>query len=373
MVVPHERGGNVTTTSRYSNARSVFWLGLVGLPLLALVSGCNEPVHVEDSWNALGQPFRGEVWMASEADAREAFAEMRKNVEAVEASMGYGVEGSLLEHLNANAADDYVRIEDRDFYRVLTLALDYAQFSHGAYDPTVAPLDRLYSRETRRVPTPREIEIVLDSVGWGKVTRAPEGRAVRFRHPGVELNLDTVTRGFALDAASRVFARTGSRAGLLRLGASAVAWQSPPGEQAWSVRIEDPRSPGRTLFHLNVANRCLAASGRPPTDVAGILDPRTGTPSSSDLLAAVALADSAGDANALSAALFVLGSHASGDLLGRMHRAEAVLLLEGNGEPSLLVSASLAGRIDLSPELNAEIEGRVRFILPPQKIEVELP
>jgi thiamine biosynthesis lipoprotein len=287
--------------------------------------------------------------------------------------MGSGVEGSLLSDLNARAPDEYVTIEDRDFYRVLTLALDYAQFTHGAYDPTVAPLERLYSRPTGRPPTPAELAVVRESVGWDKVTVAPEARAVRFRHPAVALDLDVVVRGFALDAASRVFARSGSRAGLLRLGGVAVAWRAPPGQTEWSVPIADPRAAGRTLLTLSVSNRDLAVVGLDPTRVADLLDARTGMPASSDLLAVVALADSAADANALATALYVMGSHPAGDLLARMNRSEAVLLTEGNGEPTLLVSSSLRGKVTLSEDLATEVSGRVRYILPPDEIEVKLP
>jgi thiamine biosynthesis lipoprotein len=176
-----------------------------------------------------------------------------------------------------------------------------------------------------------------------------------------------------LDVAARVFARAGSRAGLLRLGPVVAVWQSPPEESTWNVPIEDPRDPSRTLLHIRVANRNLAIAGRLETDVSSVLDPRTGDPAASDLLAVLTVADSAAGASALSSALYVMGSRASGDLLGRMHRAEAVMLVASEGGPTLLASASLKGRLELSADLKAELSGNVRYLLPPQSIEVELP
>ena len=72
----------------------------------------------------------------------------------------------------------------------------------------------------------------------------------------------------------------------------------------------------------------------------------------------------------MSTALFVGGVHRAAELLGRTNRVEAVLLVEGDGAPRLLASASLAGKLELSPELEAEIVGGIRYLLPPQSIDL---
>ncbi len=141
----------------------------------------------------------------------------------------------------------------------------------------------------------------------------------------------------------------------------------------WQVPISDPRRLEGVLLELRTSNRGIGVTGHREADVRLVLDPRNGLPASSDILAAVALADSAADANALASALFVMGSHAAGDVLGKMIRAEAILLAAGNGEPYLLASVSLKGRLTLSPELEAEVGGRVRYLLPPETISIELP
>ena len=339
-------------------------------------AGCREPVSADREWTTHGRTLRAEVWMAGAEDVQAALESIHESVDGALALLDPSAADSALGRMNRAAENDYYTVESSDLGRAIRLALDYAQFTKGAFDPTVAPLERLYERGTGRVPTPGEIELVLARVGWDKIAVAPEAHAFRFLQPGMQLDLGAVSSGFALDVASRVFARPGSRAGLLRLEPGILAWGSPPGLAEWSVEVVDPRQPDRTLLELLVAHRGLGSVGNRVIDGGAaslILDPRSGRPATSDVLAAVAVADSVADACALAEAVFVLGSHQAGDLLKKMIRAEAVLLVAGNGAPVLLASASLEGKLRPSPELEAEVGGRVRYILPPSTIAIELP
>jgi len=345
------------------------------LTLLGLgVVGCGEPVHLERRSRAMGEPLSVELYVAGEREAELALADINTHLEAVESMTDREWPDSDLARLNAGATEGYHVVVDADFFRLLRLALDYAHVTRGAYDPTAGPLERLYRRGPGRAPTPEEIRQALERVGWQQVTVAPEGRAVSFRQPTIQLDLDTVARGFALDVAARAFARPGSYAGLLQLGNDLLVWNHPPDQERWTVRLHDPRSSDREFLRLSVANRGVALAGQPLTGDPTVIDPRSGLPAASDVLAALAISDSAADAAATAPALLVLGSKAGGELLSKMNRVEAVLLCSGGGEPYLLASATLGGRIELSPALSAEVGGReVRYILPPQELELMNP
>jgi hypothetical protein len=100
-----------------------------------------------------------------------------------------------------------------------------------------------------------------------------------------------------------------------------------------------------------------------------VLDPRDGRPASSDVLVAVAIADSVADAVTVSRALLVGGSTRAGRLLGeKTRRVEAILLVRGTDGPQLLASASLQGRFELAKELSAEVPSSPRFLLPPSEL-----
>lgn len=338
------------------------------IALLALL-GCAEPVHESASWTGPeGLPATVDVFMTTEPDAKLALREAREAIERIDALMGHRQTDGELARLNRQASEGYYEVQDADLYRCLLLAFDYAKASRGAFDPTVGVLAPLYRAADGglRSPGPEELAADLELVGWEQVTVAPEARAVRFRRPGMRVDLGGVAKGFALDAAARTLTRPGSRAASLRLGGNFYAWNSPPGQEAWALPIPDPRHPERLLLTVQVANRGVSVSGQVSGSRGLVLDPQSGRPVAGDVLAAVAIADSAADADALSTALVASGYHRAADLLGRMRHVEAVLLLRGETAPRVLASGTLTDRLEISADLDRETEGNVRYLLPPR-------
>ena len=101
-----------------------------------------------------------------------------------------------------------------------------------------------------------------------------------------------------------------------------------------------------------------------------IIDPRTGNPASSDVLVAVALADSVADAVAISRALLVGGTSRAGTMLSeKVRRVEAVLLVRDGESVQLLASATLQGKLEPATELAV---GAPLFLLPPGELKGRL-
>ena len=316
----------------------------------------------------MGGQVTAEVYTTTEHSAQALLDEIRQAVGRVETGMSADAVGRV----NREAARGALRL-DRDLYRCIRLALDYAKASEGCFDPTVGPLSRLY--DAGHDPSPDEVEAALKRVGWPQVILEREALSVRFRGPGIELDLGGIVHGYALDVAARNFALPGSLAGRLHLGNHLYVWGLPPEQSTWTVRLDDPREADRPLARLTVASsRGIALCG-PPSGAAGatreagppVIDPRTGRPPASDVLVAVAVADSTADADAISTALFVGGSGRAGALLSKTRRVEAILLVRGERAVYLLASASLRGRFEPSPELANEAAGRVRYLLPPAR------
>ncbi|MCP3982562.1 MAG: hypothetical protein GY716_25000 [bacterium] len=345
---------------------------IVGVSTLVLLgTGCPDPVHRSSGWAAMGDRAEAEIYTITERDADLALEEFREAIEKVEALVDPGDADGELARLNVEAGAGHYRVEDRDLFRMALLALDWARASRGAFDPTVAPLTALWRDSTGGAPDAAAIEAALGRVGWAEVAIAEEVRTVHFLAPGMSLDLGGVSKGFALDAAARAFTRTGNHGGVLRLGGNAYAWGWPPDELGHWVELADPRGTATDdWLGLLVANRGIASSGVRDAGAACpvVLDPATGRPAASDVLVAVAVADSAADADAVATALLVAGSHRGADLLTRSRRVEAVLLVRGDRGPELLASGSLEERLRFAPGLTAETEGRVRYLLPPAKL-----
>jgi len=341
---------------------------------LALFGACIEPARLESDWTSLDRPASAEVWATTERTAQTLLDDFPGAMARVESTMSIDRSDSELNRINREAAEDYYRVSDHDLFRAVALGVDYARASDGTYDPTLGPVLQLYAHEHPEPPGAAELTSALEHVGWGSVVLERHIFSVHFRKPGMQLDLDGLIEGYALDVAARKFVRTGSLAGVLRLGHHVYTWGHPPGSDEWWVEVTDPRSGiPRPLFQLRVdASRGvgLSATGGASDTV---IDPRSGAPAASDVVVAAAIADSVADAIAVSRALLVGGSNRAGSLLSeRTRRVEALLVVDADGQRQILASATLQGRLMLADSLVAETPGGIRFLLPPTEVQGRL-
>src|SRR5262245_33487191 len=116
---------------------------LIALGALAGLSGC-APAHVERRFSVMGTYATAEVYAAPPRAAERAIAEIVSAFEQVDATMSNWKGESELSLVNRDAARGPRRVVDPDLFRCIEIALQYARFSDGAFDPTVGPLMRLW-------------------------------------------------------------------------------------------------------------------------------------------------------------------------------------------------------------------------------------
>jgi len=174
----------------------------------------------------------------------------------------------------------------------------------------------------------------------------PDRQTVRFLRPGLEINLGSIGKGYALDrVADLVDHEWGQPAFLLHGGFSSVyARGYPPGERrGWSIDIRHPWEPERRLARLWLRDEGLGTSAatyqyleHQGRKLGHVLDPRTGWPASGIASASVA-APTGAEADALSTAFFILGVEAARRYCEEHADVGAILLPEGeDAEPVVL-------------------------------------
>jgi len=234
-------------------------------------------------------------------------------VERLEAKLSVYRADSVISAVNPHAYESPVRV-DEEVFQLLIMAERLSRASGGAFDIAVGALIRAWGfyRGPRRMPSPTELREARARSGMGYVELDRAKRTVRFRRPGVELNLGAIGKGYALD---RALARICARCVLIEGGQSSVrAIGAPPEEpRGWKVAIGDPRAPQRTVATVWLKDRALGTSaathqwfGQDGSRFGHVLDPRTGWPADR-LASASALGPSAAEADALSTAFFILG------------------------------------------------------------------
>ncbi len=291
---------------------------------------------------------------ALRAAAEEAFAE----IDRLEAQLSLYRPTSELSFLNAHAAEGPVTVEP-SLFRLLQRAQTIHRSSAGAFDITVGPLMRCWGLMggSGSFPDSASLAHARSVVGMHLVDLDPLGRTVRFARPGVTLDLGSIGKGFALERALGMLEEAGVTSALLHGGTSTIcALGAPPDSNAWRIALEHPavaaqdRSfhladpvPQRTgaeavLAVVNLRDESLSVSavwGKGFQDggriYGHVLDPRTGEPVQSALLAAVVL-PSATDSDAWSTALLNLGEPGH-ELIAQEHPRSRSYLVAPSQEP----------------------------------------
>ncbi len=222
---------------------------------------------------------------------------------------------SEVSQINKTAADGPVAVEPR-LYELLDESRRICEATAGAFDPTSGPLIALWraARQGGRVPNESEIAQTLAQTGIEGVQFDDSAKTVQFRHPGVELNLGGIGKGYALDRAGQVLDDRGYADWLIHGGHSSVlASGDHQGRSGWPVGIRNPLFPDTRLATILLRDQALSSSGSGVQSFrhngrryGHILDPRSGWPAE-EMLSVTVLAPTASQADALSTAFFVLG------------------------------------------------------------------
>lgn len=176
----------------------------------------------------------------------------------------------------------------------------------GAFDPTVAPLVRLWGFKDgkHRVPADAEVEAARKAVGMSRV--AVDGRRVALPE-GVELDPGAIGKGQGVDAAVAVLRAAGVTRAFVDFGSTVFALGR------WPVELRDPFAEGKSLGVVILENEALSTSGgyekffeKDGRTYGHILDPRTGRPADRAAGASV-VAATAAESDALSTAVYVTG------------------------------------------------------------------
>ncbi|MGE5127714.1 MAG: FAD:protein FMN transferase, partial [Betaproteobacteria bacterium] len=124
-------------------------------------------------------------------------------IDRIEAALSWFRETSELSRVNREAARRPV-VASPELFALLRLCGEVHDLSGGAFDPTSTPLSRAWGFLARegRLPEPDEIERAGRAVGWKKVVLDERERSVRFACDGLELNLGSIGKGWALDRIS---------------------------------------------------------------------------------------------------------------------------------------------------------------------------
>ena len=305
------------------------------LRALLLSALCCTPPLAHAEWFQREEAIMGtrvavELWSEDRALAERAMdaviAEMRRTDELMST---YKPE-SQLSQVNAHAHERPVQV-DPDIIEVVERSFEVSRMSGGAFDITYASVGYLYDYRAHQKPTDAQIAAALPGVDYRKVQVDREAHTIRFLREGVRIDLGGIAKGYAVDRAVQHLRELGIRHAMVNAGGDTRLLGDRRGKP-WMVGIRDPRSAGRVVMRVPLADEAISTSGdyeryfeEDGVLYHQILVPSTGR-SARGVRSATVIGPDATLTDGLSTTLFVLGVERGMQLIARLPGVEAVMV-----------------------------------------------
>jgi thiamine biosynthesis lipoprotein len=233
-----------------------------------------------------------------------------KLIGQIEKDLGANQEEGLIWKINHEAAKAPVKMSD-DLWFIWTRAQEVTLYSGATFDLTDSAVKELWRAALAEhlMPPPEMIKERQALLGMKYVEVDEKKHTIRFKKPGVSIDLGHMLRGFAVDRAARKLRQAGFKEGFIRAGDDYYLLGRPD-KQPFDLAIPDPFKPETAKFAFQSDRPAVAMGGyfrewwfdrgRIITD---LIDAHTGSPSGQvpicvvtgpDMMTCAALADALG-------------------------------------------------------------------------------
>jgi thiamine biosynthesis lipoprotein len=228
---------------------------------------------------------------------------------------------------------------------VLRESLGIAELSGGAFDPTLAEVNRLWAfNDGGHVPDATALATAVSHAGWHKL-QVESGQA-RLTQPGCGVDLGGIAKGYAVDVGADLLVSHGVSGAIVNAGGDMRLIGHRPDGGLWRIGVQHPRDPDGLLEVIRTTDCAVVSSGDYERYFVAngvryhhIIDPHTGFPATG-CRGVTVVAQRAMAADALATAAFVLGPEAGLDLLRRAGARDA-LIVDSQGAIHRLVESTV--------------------------------
>lgn len=297
------------------------------LPLLLaliLLTGCGT---VKKSTNTVYAMDTVMSLMAYGDQAETALMDATSEIHRLDSLLSAALEGSEIGQINR----DRDVIVSRETGLLLQRALEIAEMTDGAFDPTVYPLMKAWGFASENgennYRVPENVDTLLTLVDYRKVrlqeiAKGDDAGSFRVTFPATEpmgLDLGGIAKGYTSQKVLEIIQAAGVDTAVISLGGNVGVMGTKPDGSSWTVGVRDPNGdendylatlslPGQEgpqyVITSGAYERYFEQDG---VRYHHILDPHTGYPADTGLLSVTVVSSDGTLADALSTALFVMG------------------------------------------------------------------
>ncbi len=283
----------------------------------------------------MGTDVSVELWADSTEQAEQSMSAVMAEMRRIDALMSPYIETSELSLINRDAAKRPVKIST-ELFSLIDKSLWYSRISDGAFDITYASAGHLYNYREGTHPDESALSQAVALIDYRGVLLDKQARTIRFKQPGITIDLGGIAKGHAVDRCIILLQQQGIQAAVVAAGGDS-RMLGDRGDRPWVIGIKHPRDESQQAIKIPLADTALSTSGdyerfylEDGVRYHHILDPRSGK-SASEVQSVSILAPHAVDSDALSTTVFVLGIKKGLALVNRLQGIDAIII-DGDGK-----------------------------------------
>lgn len=219
-----------------------------------------------------------------------------------------------ISEVNRNAGIKAVPV-DREVFELTERALYFSKISEGAFDISIAALDKVwrFDGSMEHMPSEAEIQKSIAHVGYPYIELDSVHSTIFLKKPNMKIGFGSIGKGYAADRGRKLMQDLGVPAGMINASGDIASWGQQKDGKPWTIGVLNPFRSHKMIKVLRFNEHAVATSGSYEKYVefddvrySHIIDPKTGYPATG-VVSVTVYGPSAEFANGLSTSMMVLG------------------------------------------------------------------
>lgn len=244
---------------------------------------------------------------------------------------------STLMRLNHAAGKEAVQVPS-ELYHLIAIGKEASLYPGGYLNIAIGPLVKLWhiGFSDAHVPTKEQIKEALALTDPHDILLDPANLQVRLKHPGMEIDLGALAKGYSADLIKDFLVQNGVDSGVLNLGGNVVVIGGNPNnaDGTWHVGLQNPKKPlGTYIDVFSLRDQSIVTSGVYERNLQvnhhfyhHIFNPQTGYPISTDMASLSIISDHSVDGEIWTSQLFGQPEDKIKAVINNLSNTQAVII-----------------------------------------------
>lgn len=301
--------------------------------LFFAVQKSNAQVLLKKQTTLMGSIFNFTVVDKDSTLAKSHIAEVITEIDRIENLISEWRPETQISKVNENAGIKAVKV-DREVFELTKRAIDYSKITDGAFDISIAALDKIWKFDGSMdvLPSEEAIKKSTEHVGYQNIILDSINCTIFLTKKGMKIGFGSIGKGYAADKGKELLMAKGVMSGIVNASGDLAAWGKQPNGKPLIVGITNPFKRNLIYKKILLKDNAVVTSGSYEkfAEISGvryshIINPKTGYPATG-LISVTIFGPSAEFANALSTSIMVMGKKEGLKLLKKYPAYKGILI-----------------------------------------------